>query len=51
MLDPEEPAKPPEEPKVLPLTQTQMQLEETKTLAILQAATTSISEEFLQTSL
>ena len=51
MLDREEPAKPPEEPKMLPLTQTQMQLEETKTLAILQVATTSISEEFLQTSL
>lgn len=51
MLDREELAKPLEEPKVLPLTQTQMQLEETKTLAILQVATTSISEEFLQTSL
>ena len=51
MLDREEPAKPLEEPKMLPLTQTQMRLEETKTLAILQVATTSINEEFLQTSL
>ena len=51
MLDREEPVKPLEEPKMLPPTQTQMWLEETKTLVILQVATTSTSEEFLQTSL